>query len=152
MGTFQDADGTGNLLVHEGDIYRLTDEYTEASSATYVWLTVDGAHLSVPDFWPAWDARTLAPVDSRARPSCSTWRPTRSARAVTSPSTGRRAALAGRSDPHSGYGLVEITAPDGQVVATQLIDFYSKVADDGVRYMSPETAPWAVHAASHGHR
>lgn len=234
MGTFQDADGTGYLLVHEGDIYRLTDEYTEAaekvtsniapggespamfvidglyfllfsnktswerndnyyltapsvagpwshrglfapegslthnsqctfvhilsdfgapmymgdrwsfphqaSSATYVWLPlkVDGSHLSVPDFWPAWDARTLAPVDLEGDTLALDLASDEvgANRHVTF--TGRQVALVGRSDPHSGYGLVEITTPDGQVVATQLIDFYSKVTDDGVRYLSPE--------------
>lgn len=30
MGTFQDADGTGFLLLHEGDIYRLSDDYSRA--------------------------------------------------------------------------------------------------------------------------
>lgn len=27
MGTFQDTDGTGYLLIHEGDIYRLSEDY-----------------------------------------------------------------------------------------------------------------------------
>lgn len=30
MGTFQDADGTGYLMTHEGDIYRLSDDYLSA--------------------------------------------------------------------------------------------------------------------------
>lgn len=32
MGTFQDTDGTGYLLLHEGDIYRLRDDYLEAET------------------------------------------------------------------------------------------------------------------------
>lgn len=30
MGTFQDTDGTGYLLIHEGDIYRLSEDYHSA--------------------------------------------------------------------------------------------------------------------------
>jgi hypothetical protein len=30
MGTFQDQDGSGYLLLHEGDIYRLSDDYSRA--------------------------------------------------------------------------------------------------------------------------
>jgi hypothetical protein len=30
MGTFQDTDGTGYLLLHEGDIYRLSEDYSRA--------------------------------------------------------------------------------------------------------------------------
>lgn len=32
VGAFQDDDGTGYLLVHEGDVYRLADDYTSAAA------------------------------------------------------------------------------------------------------------------------
>lgn len=36
MGTFQDTDGTGYLLIHEGDVYRLSEDYRSAVSRVVI--------------------------------------------------------------------------------------------------------------------
>lgn len=81
MGTFQDDDGTGYLLLHEGDIYRLSDDYLTAVElvatevgrggespavakidATYYlmlsnktsWDSNDNFHLSAPSLHGPW--------------------------------------------------------------------------------------------------
>lgn len=92
MGTFQDDDGTGYLLLHEGDIYRLAEDYLSAvelvardvapggespammrSGGTYflmlshktAWDRNDNYYLSAPDPHGPWTRRgSFAPEGS----------------------------------------------------------------------------------------
>lgn len=38
----------------------------QASAATYVWMPMqaDKGTLSIPEYWQAWDIKTLSPVDA----------------------------------------------------------------------------------------
>lgn len=93
VGTFQDEDGVGYLLVHEGDIYRLADDYLSAvervaeglapggespamlrHDGTYFlllsrktsWESNDNFYLSAPAVEGPWTARgVFAPAGSR---------------------------------------------------------------------------------------
>lgn len=253
MGTFQDSDGTGYLLIHHGVIYRLSNDYKsaeakvlsglkdsgespamfhkdgtyyllgsgltgwerndnfyftapavegpwtrrgcfapegsltynsqttfvfplkvgsdtvpmymgdrwsyprQASSATYVWLPLkaeDGS-LSIPEYWESWnpvsvtkeepfaDARevdyskaTFHKADAWKSDSCrySCGEP---GGYMEVPFSGGRIAIVGKSDHVSSYGKVSVIDSKGNIVVNSLVDFYSKVPAEGVRYVSP---------------
>lgn len=52
IGSFQDDDGSGYLIAHEGDVYRLSDDYTEAADKVATGLAPGGespAMLRTPE-------------------------------------------------------------------------------------------------------
>lgn len=253
IGTFQDTDGRGYVLVHHGDIYRLSDDYRsavellphvegmgespamfkkngiyfmltsnltswekndnyyltapsirgpwtrrgtfcpegsltyasqttfvfpltagcdtvpmfmgdrwsyprQASAATYVWLPmrVEGTRLTVPEFRPAWSVRTLGPVNPTAggTPVCDgdirmtpagawtqtegEWCSTMKGSTLAVSFTGRRVALTGTTNRHSGYARVNIYNRRGRRVHSSLVDFYSLRPSHGLRFISME--------------
>lgn len=130
----------------------------QASAATYVWmpLQVDGTKLSMPTFWNAWDIQTLEPVDALAggkvipfqKISFSAdgdWQKNESGMASRVKGSyfevsysGQRLALVGENNPQSGYARVYIYNKKGEEVYTSLVDFYSKYANEGLRFITPE--------------
>lgn len=236
MGTFQDHDGTGYLLMHHGDIYRLSRDYRravkkvasgikgggespamlhkdgvyylfgsnltswerndnfyhtapsiegpwtkqgifcpegtlthnsqstfilplhrgdsitymymgdrwsyphQASSATYVWLPmqIDGLRVSIPEYWPIWNPETLQPVTELGGEAIKVnFKADRKGARLVLPFEGARVALIGHTFRNGGYGRVSILDEEGNTVHGNLIDFYSKVDDHGLRYVSP---------------
>lgn len=236
MGTFQDHDGTGYLLMHHGDIYRLSRDYRravkkvasgikgggespamlhkdgvyylfgsnltswerndnfyhtapsiegpwtkqgifcpegtlthnsqstfilplhrgdsitymymgdrwsyphQASSATYVWLPmqIDGLRVSIPEYWPIWNPKTLQPVTELGGEAIKVnFKADRKGARLVLPFEGARIALIGHTFRNGGYGRVSILDEEGNTVHGNLIDFYSKVDDHGLRYVSP---------------
>lgn len=253
MGTFQDVDGKGYLLIHHGDIYRLSDNYCsietkvaehipgsgespamfrkdeiyyllysnltswekndnyyftapkiegpwtkqglftpegsltynsqttfvfplahgkdiipifmgdrwsyphQASAATYVWLPmqVDGTKLSIPEYWSCWDINTLKRVPSLTGSKPISQRKikftpengwiTKNGQLVSNtqgsklyaPFEGSRVAITGVTNCHGGYARVSIHNKDNEEVYSSLVDFYSKVEDRAMRFISP---------------
>lgn len=236
MGTFQDHDGTGYLLMHHGDIYRLSRDYRravkkvasgikgggespamlhkdgvyylfgsnltswerndnfyhtapsiegpwtkqgifcpegtlthnsqstfilplhrgdsitymymgdrwsyphQASSATYVWLPmqIDGLRVSIPEYWPIWNPETLLPVTELGGEAIKVnFKADRKGARLVLPFEGARVALIGHTFRNGGYGRVSILDEEGNTMHSNLIDFYSKVDDHGLRYVSP---------------
>jgi hypothetical protein len=224
MGTFQDADGEGYLLIHHGSIYRLSDDYRSAetllppvermgespamfredgvyyllSSNLTSWERNDNMYHTAESIEGPWTHRGLfAPEGSLTynsqcsfvfvpnhgdgalymgdrwsfpkQGSCATyvWLPIRAEGtkltlgvpetielrgknlltgpfvsnrkddAVEVTFSGNRIALFGESNAHGGYGRVTITDKNGKMVISSLVDFYSKVTDTSVRYVSP---------------
>lgn len=236
MGTFQDHDGTGYLLMHHGDIYRLSRDYRravkkvvsgikgggespamlhkdgvyylfgsnltswerndnfyhtassiegpwtkqgifcpegtlthnsqstfilplhrgdsitymymgdrwsyphQASSATYVWLPmqIDGLCVSIPEYWPVWNPATLQPVTELGGEAIKVnFKADRKGARLVLPFEGARVALIGHTFRNGGYGRVSILDEEGNTVHCNLVDFYSKVDDHGLRYVSP---------------
>lgn len=236
MGTFQDHDGTGYLLMHHGDIYRLSKDYRkavkkvadgikgggespamlhkdglyylfgsnltswerndnfyhtatsiegpwtkqgvfcpegtltynsqstfilplqrgdsivyvymgdrwsyphQASSATYVWMPmqIDGHRVSIPEYWQVWNPQTMQPIDDLGGCVIAVnFKSSVKGARLELPFEGCRVAVKGTSFPNGGYGRVTIRNVNGEVVHSNLIDFYSKVPDNGLRYVSP---------------
>lgn len=236
MGTFQDHDGTGYLLMHHGDIYRLSRDYRravkkvasgikgggespamlhkdgvyylfgsnltswerndnfyhtapsiegpwtkqgifcpegtlthnsqstfilplhrgdsitymymgdrwsyphQASSATYVWLPmqIDGLCVSIPEYWPVWNPATLQPVTELGGEAIKVnFKADRKGARLVLPFEGARVALIGHTFRNGGYGRVSILDEEENTVHCNLVDFYSKVDDHGLRYVSP---------------
>lgn len=240
MGTFQDVDGSGYLLIHHGDIYRLSDDYLrvekkvassipgvgespamfqknglyyllssnltswerndnkyhtatsvagpweeqglfcpegslthnsqcsfvfplirgndtipiymgdrwsfpkQADAATQVWqpLTARGIKLSLPVYWPSWNIERLEPIvfpesaftelDTEALSS------NQKGDSIVIPFDGTPIGLIGESGPDGGYAHVRITDKTGEIVHAFFVDFYSKVSDNGLRFLTPE--------------
>lgn len=232
LGTFQDDDGTGYLLLHEGDVYRLSEDYLtaaelvaesvarggespallkhdgryflmfsrktswesnenfhlsapalpgpwtyrghfapdgsltcnsqctfaftlptgqpvymgdrwsfphQASAATYVWqpLRVEGDTLSIPEYRPSWDPRTGGSAELAGEKREIRFSSNGSGEAVVIPFTGTRVALLGRSRPDGSYARVQLASASGELISSLYITFYSRVPDEGYRYVSP---------------
>lgn len=237
MGTFQDHDGTGYLLMHHGDIYRLSADYRtaeakvlsglegggespamfhkdslyylfgsnltswerndnfyftapaiegpwtkqglfcpegtltynsqstfilplqrgdstvymymgdrwsyphQASSATYVWLPlqVDGERLSIPEYWPVWNPQTIEPITELGGKSTKVaFRSDKQGEKLVFPFTGTRAVVLGRTFHNGGYAYIRVLDEAGKEVYGNLIDFYSKMEEHGIRFVSPQ--------------
>lgn len=128
----------------------------QASAATYVWMPmrVDGTKLSIPEYWQSWDIRTLKPVkplsggveikNVRYSPKNNwvkegnLWKSQKKGSMVSVTFTGRKIAVTGITNCHSGYAQVNIFDKNKRKIYTSLLDFYSKVPDDNIRFMSPE--------------
>ena len=250
MGTFQDSDGRGYLLIHHGPVYRLSDDYRsvetevahvkgagespamfkkegiyyllysnltswekndnfyftapriegpwtrrglfcpegrltynsqttfvfplrhgndtvpmfmgdrwsyprQASAATYVWmpLQAEGTKLSMPEYWQAWDMRTLRPTDAlkggKMLPSgkirCPAhWRREDGALVSDTPGgkmemgfEGTHAAIIGESGPLGGYARVSVLDSQRDTVYSSLVDYYSKYPETAIRIITP---------------
>ena len=250
MGTFQDSDGRGYLLIHHGPVYRLSDDYHsvetevahvkgagespamfkkegiyyllysnltswekndnfyftapriegpwtrrglfcpegrltynsqttfvfplrhgndtvpmfmgdrwsyphQASAATYVWmpLLTEGTRISIPEYWQAWDIRTLRPTDAlkggKMLPSgkirCPAhWRREDGALVSDTPGgkmemgfEGTHAAIIGESGPLGGYARVSVLDSQRDTVYSSLVDYYSKYPETAIRIITP---------------
>ncbi|GAB3170871.1 family 43 glycosylhydrolase [Myceligenerans halotolerans] len=134
------ADGRPLPPMYLGDRWSFPHQ---ASAATYVWLplTIEGDRLSMTEYRPAWDPATAEPVDLRR---LGTWQDleftsTIASSAVEAPFDGRRVAVHGTSTPSGGYARVDVLAGEhAEPLHSAVVDFYSKVPDDGWRYLSPE--------------
>jgi hypothetical protein len=129
----------------------------QASAATYVWMPmqVNGTKLFMPEYWNCWDIKTLQrmkPLDgwkvisnrdlkydmkdweNRNGLLCSNIKGSR----LYVPFKGSRIAITGETNSHSGYAKVSILDKSGKEIHSLLLDFYSKVAERSVRFISPE--------------
>lgn len=241
MGTFQDVDGKGYLLIHHGDIYRLSDDYLsaeekvtssipgvgespamfqkngiyyllssnltswerndnkyhtapsiagpwtaqglfcpegslthnsqcsfvfplvrgndtipiymgdrwsfpkQADAATQVWqpFVADGTALSIPVYWSSWDVKSLEPVsffpnDYRVLDPVETLCSNKRGDDIAIHFDGAPIGLIGRSVPNGGYAHVCVIDKAGRTVHASYVDFYSKVPNTGLRFVTPK--------------
>ena len=134
------------LPLHRGDsiVYMyMGDRWSyphQASSATYVWMPmlVNGGKVSIPEYWPVWDPATMKPVKELGgtRIPVNFKVGTKGAK-LELPFEGTRIAVIGHTFNNGGYGRITIVDSKGRTMHTNLIDFYSKVDDHGLRYVSP---------------
>lgn len=233
MGTFQDEDGTGYLLIHHGPIYRLTEDYRSIATetvnikgmgespamfkkdriyylltsnltgwerndnyyftatniggpwkkhgcfcpkgtltynsqttfvfplkmngktiyvymgdrwsypyqdeaATYVWLpfTVNGETLSVPEYKRAWRVTNGSNWQFTGRETHIGMSSDTKGRSVSIPFKGCQIAIAGETDNKGGYAEIRIIDSKGNLLHKSYVDFYSKVVDNGLRFIS----------------
>jgi hypothetical protein len=120
-------------------------------------IHAEGTKLSIPNYMQAWDATTGKHVDllSKAKrvktsridiSSMDHWtsgtdgtlRSNHQGATIGTCFSGGRIAIFGETNKHGAYGKVSITDLESdKVVHSLLIDFYSKVPDRGLRYISP---------------
>jgi hypothetical protein len=223
MGTFQDNDGAGYLLIHHGLIYRLSTDYRSVekllpkiegmgespamfkkngvyfllSSSLTSWERNDNTYHTATSIEGVWTKRGLfAPEGSLTynsqcsfvfmtkgkalymgdrwsfpkQGSCATyvWLPLQAEGTkltlqkpgnaalkgknrlkkpfvsntkgdfVETRFSGKQIAVYGESNAHGGYARVVITDKQGKTVVWSPVDFYSKVPDKSIRYISPQ--------------
>lgn len=253
MGTFQDTDGEGYLLIHHGIIYRLSDDYRSAESkilsrlegsgespamlkkngtyymlysnltswerndnyyytassiegpwtkqglftpkgsltynsqcsfvfpithnkdtvhmymgdrwsfpnqsdaATQVWLPLqaNGDKLFIPQYWEAWDPATVQQVNPLVGAKLIDFSLIRLSNIkdwgiengqlssniensyLETTFKGTRFIITGESTPSAGYAKVSILDNERKIIHASLVDFYSKVPNRDIRFMSP---------------
>ena len=130
----------------------------QASAATYVWmpLQVDGEKLSIPEYWEAWDQKTVQPANSLANgqkishklikfSNRAEWKEqnhqfssNKKNSQLVVPFKGSKVAIIGETNPSGGYARVRILNDKQKEVYNSLVDFYSKSSSKGTRFISPE--------------
>ena len=134
------------LMLPDGTPMYMGDRWSfphQASCATYVWLPMktDGEKLSIPEYWQSWDAKKIVPVDmlkTAVYKKKYILHSNESGKTIKTRFKGRRVALVGKTDSHGGYARVSILDDIGNEVFSSLIDFYSKVPQEGIRMITPE--------------
>lgn len=129
----------------------------QASAATYVWMPmqVEGTRLSIPEYWPCWDIERLVQADplrnskavSRNKIKLSNdsdWKVANGQMAsnvagasMSISFDGSRMAVVGETNRHGGYARANIINSKGEKVYSSLVDFYSKVDDRAIRFITP---------------
>ncbi|WP_166670710.1 hypothetical protein [Olivibacter sp. XZL3] len=133
--------GDDTLHMYMGDRWSFP---RQASAATQVWLPLQtrGKKLSIPEYWPSWDfLKAQPPVTKDSVLNLSGTLPFHSNRKgdfISIPYDGNRIALVGESSSHGGYAHISVSESSGRVIYSSLVDFYSKVADTGIRFISPQ--------------
>lgn len=120
----------------------------QASAATYVWLPMqtDGTKLSIPEYRESWDvlSGTLSTADSysytqnKAKDSKTLFRSNRKGETFEYPFSGSQISVFGEINPHGGYARMTIVDQQGVQFFSSLVDFYCKVPDKGIRFISPQ--------------
>lgn len=130
----------------------------QADAATQVWLPLqaEDGKLSISEYWEAWNPATVQKADPRAgtktiehsKIEFSTpgdWiiengqlSSNQKGSYVAASFNGTRFAIVGESNPGGGYANVIILNSKGETVHVSLVDFYSKVTDKAVRFISPQ--------------
>ncbi|MDE6057517.1 MAG: glycosyl hydrolase family 43, partial [Muribaculaceae bacterium] len=110
----------------------------QASAATYVWMPiqVDGTRLSIPEYWNAWNIDSIAKSEQNGTSTPCDWTSNTPGDKLTVPFKGKRISVVGKSDNRSGYAWIRIKNSRGDVMHSSLVDFYSKVEDEGTRFVS----------------
>lgn len=136
---FSITSGNDRIPMYMGDRWSFPHQ---ASAATYVWMPmkVEGTSLSIPAYWPAWDISTFRPVASPCGGQAVQWSSDRSGDCLRFPFHGRRISLYGKTDSRGGYAIVRIRNQAGECLHASYVDFYSKVPDKGIRFISKEYA------------
>ncbi len=110
----------------------------QASAATYVWLPVrvEGDTMSIPEYWSSWNVEDISPVEEDGEMTEHNWTSSIKGDKLRVPFRGKNIKIFGRSDLNGGYAMVNIYDKYGKKLQGSYIDFYSKVPDDGLRYIS----------------
>jgi len=143
------------LYMYMGDRWSFPNQ---ADAATQVWLPLyaDGETLSIPEYKEAWDFNSGKKVDplaggkkvARKKITFSDkmdWQIDNN-RLVSNVKGSyveltlnvKQFAIAGESNPTGGYAKISIFNKNGEQLHSSFVDFYSKVPDKAVRFMSPE--------------
>ena len=118
----------------------------QASAATYVWLPMktEGTQLSIPEYWQAWDIDSISKSEQKGVTNIHSWTSDTSGDILIVPFKGKRISVVGKSDNQSGYARIRIKDKEGKILHDSLVDFYSKVEDEGPRFVS-KTYPEAEY-------
>lgn len=134
------------LMLPNGTPMYMGDRWSypcQASAASYVWLpmTVEGTTLSIPEFYQTWNPATCKKVDILSNAKNLKITPFGSNENGNKSSytfKGTKVFVLGKTDCHGGYARISIYGKDKKCVYSSLVDFYSKVEHNGIRFVSPK--------------
>lgn len=134
------------LMLPDGTPMYMGDRWSyphQASAATYVWmpLQVDGEKLSIPSYWQSWNVQMMKSEDILNQATYKKpflLNSNQTGKSIRLDFVGTHVAVVGRTNSHSGYALVSVLNHKKDTVYSSLIDFYSKVPQEGVRVITPQ--------------
>lgn len=129
--------GNDTTFMYMGD--RWSYPY-QASCATQVWLplTVKDHKLSIPEYWNVWNPDKWKEGKIHGRKTSISFVSNKKDDSYTFTFKGRQIVIYGHTDSNGGYGRITISDSNEKECLSTLIDFYSLVPDDGIRFVSPE--------------
>ena len=127
--------GNDTIPMYMGDRWSYPHQ---ASAATYVWLPlqVKGKKISIPEYWPSWDIDRIEKVELEGMVKMQNWSSNRKGDCLKMSFTGSCVAVVGKTDRHGGYAEVRILNDKGKLMHRSSVDFYSKVPDNAIRFIS----------------
>lgn len=145
------ANGCDTTFIYMGDRWAYPHQ---ASAATYVWmpLQIKGDSLSIPVFYQAWNIKNFQPEDILAgkksvfnkvkatrfeRQSDGSLRSNEKGAVLRVRYDGNPIALLGKTGTECGVASVRILDSKKRCVYTSLLDYYTKVPEDGIRFITP---------------
>lgn len=139
------SQSTFALMLPDGTPMYMGDRWSyphQASAATYVWMPmmVDGERLSIPKYWQAWNPQAVKPVDILSQAKSKkplVMNSNQKGKVVRTKFKGTYVALVGKTNAHGGYARVSVVNAKGDTLYSSLIDFYSKVEQEGIRVVTP---------------
>ena len=134
------------LMLPDGTPMYMGDRWSyphQASAATYVWmpLQVAGDKLSIPAYWQSWNIQKMKSEDILNQAIYKKpflLNSNQAGKSVSLDFVGTHVAVVGRTDAHGGYALVSVLNHKKDTVYSSLIDFYSKVPQEGIRVITPK--------------
>lgn len=146
--------GNDTIYMYMGDRWSFPNQ-SDAATQAWMPLQAEDGKLSIPEYWEAWDFKTLQKAepltgckalgDDKIKVSSQEdwetgngqWKSNVKDSYLEATFKGTRFAITGESDSSGGYARVSILNDKGETVHSSLVDFYSKVKDKAVRFMSP---------------
>lgn len=129
--------GNDTIPMYMGDRWSYPHQ---ASAATYVWqpMKVEGTKLSIPEYWEAWDAKTVKQAKGFKGKTYynKLWKSNRAGDVLAIPFRGSQVAIYGETDKNGGYAEVIIKRKDGTEIHRSYVDFYSLVPDKALKFIS----------------
>ena len=134
------------LMLPDGTPMYMGDRWSyphQASAATYVWLPmqVDGDKLSISSYWQSWNVKKMQSENVLRQAIYKKpllLKSNQVGESVKLKFVGTHVAVVGSTDVHGGYALVSVLNTQGDTVYSSLIDFYSKVPQEGIRVITPK--------------
>ncbi len=127
--------GNDTIPMYMGDRWSYPHQ---ASAATCVWLPlqVNGTQLSIPAYWPSWNVERIAKTELKGKEIVRNWKSDRKGHTLKVSFKGSRVAIVGSTHDCGGYAEVRIRNKAGKLLHRSWVDFYSKVPDKGLRFIS----------------
>ena len=99
-------------------------------------MKTEGTQLSIPEYMQAWNVDSIYKPEPKGVTTTLSWSSDTPGDILTVPFNGKRIGVIGRSDTKSGYARIRIKDKEGNILHDSLVDFYSKIEDEGPRFVS----------------
>lgn len=139
MGVFQDSDGSGYLLIHHGNIFKLSDDYKSITAQVIKDMSAGESPAIVKKgcvyFWLTSRLTSWERNDNDYYTATSLAGPW-TKRGIFAPE-GTRIGFYGLADSSSGYANVLLQDKKGKTILTTMVDMYCKYPGTSLKFLSP---------------